>query len=266
MSVIMQSPPRSEYKYNHHNTTVDVDSDSNGNDMSDALSPFSSPPSSNISWEATRDAMNKLIAHCTNTNTNTSTDTTMSIIDEMTEAISPSSLQRQQDTIIHNTQTILSHIQSKLQSTQSQYTQEQNTIQSTRQYIHDLELEMNDISTTNEDLVQEEIQLTQHIQQYTTLANECVNVQQEVEVQQKEQVYRLQTQISLHALVSGIKWDFDTDLDCIAGEIEVNRKNSSSRSRSSNGHGNVYTKRFELDRRDYSSFDLANLLWDMMEA
>ena len=121
-----------------------------------------------------------------------------------------------------------------------------------KKHIDDLEHEVNEIQDHVNQAKEEEMQLKKQIEHYTEQANERVEQMDEVEIKKKEELYRLRTQISLHAHVTGIKWDFDDDVESIAGEIDIPSKK--------------VQKRFVIDRENRSSFDVVNQVWTMMEA
>mmetsp|Transcript_8960 Transcript_8960/g.18615 ORF Transcript_8960/g.18615 Transcript_8960/m.18615 type:complete len:252 (+) Transcript_8960:143-898(+) len=88
------------------------------------------------------------------------------------------------------------------------------------------------------------------IAMYQAEASQELDLILDVEEEQKQQVPRLKMTISLYASTTGIKWDF-CDPDLLLGQVEIPSQNS--------------FKLFNIDPRDYSRVETADMLWNLME-
>jgi len=85
---------------------------------------------------------------------------------------------------------------------------------------------------------------------YQAEASQELDMIMDVEEQRKQQVPRLKMTISLFASTTGIKWDFE-DPDILSGQVAIPSRCS--------------FKLFNVDPRDYSPVETADILWDMMD-
>jgi septal ring factor EnvC (AmiA/AmiB activator) len=106
--------------------------------------------------------------------------------------------------------------------------------------------------------------LAQELQEYDdeiySVRDEIAGYKQEISLQledaesleglRKIQVPRMQQQISLYAMCTGIKWDFAQERR-LAGTADVPSQQG--------------LRQFSIDPEEHSSFEIANQLWDMME-
>lgn len=209
------------------------------------------------SWEATSRAMNQLLRKYGKTNNIDSNDNRSNSSAKLMEDLQPvlaglpSTFRSEIEIIRKDAQSITSQITSKIDMCTSSLSAEQAQLSEAQAHISSIQTEVSSIATQNAEVQHEMTQLQDKINHYTILAEEQIENINEVEMNQKEEVYRLQTQISLHAHVSGIKWDYDESMDYISGEIDIPQTKT--------------IKLFSLERADFSSFDLANHLWEMME-
>jgi chromosome segregation ATPase len=146
---------------------------------------------------------------------------------------------------------ICSDINSKIKECSRNFSQEEENLREILTHISNLQDEVNDIRNGVNESKEQEDEIRRKIILYNEQASERVVHIDEVELRKKEEVYRLQTQISLHAHVTGIKWDYE-DIDSIKGEIDIPSKQ--------------IQKRFEIDREGKSDFEIVNSFWTMMEA
>lgn len=85
---------------------------------------------------------------------------------------------------------------------------------------------------------------------YQVEASQELDMIMDVEEQRKQQVPRLKMTISLFASTTGIKWDFE-DPNILSGQVAIPSQSS--------------FKLFNVDPRDFSPVETANILWDMMD-
>jgi len=210
---------------------------------SDSISSFTLPNSK--TWEATRDAMNQLLERY-NDNSN---DKSIALIHEINADLEH--VEEEEKAIRDDADAIVDEIQNRIGTCSKNFSQEEQNLRQEQRHIQDLECEVDEIRDNNIIAKEEEKQLERKIEYYRELANEHVEQIDEVELEKKEEVYRLQYQISLHATTTGIKWDYD-DIHVMSGEIDIPSKQ--------------VQKRFSIQRENQSSFEIVNQLWTMMEA
>ena len=218
------------------------------NDMVEAssfsvLSPFSSTTSR--TWEETRDAMDKLLLQFEGPNA--SNDTV--VLKDVTNGIK--SLHENVDTLKSKSSKIKDEIKTRIQISSGHLDEESEALKLQQERLKEKHTEIEKIKYEIAVLVKKEMELKVKIDQYKQDAFEDIGQIDEVEEEKKQDVFRLQQHISLLAMVSGIKWDYDC-VDSIAGEIEIKSKNKHVR--------------FEIDEDKHSPFEIANMLWDTISS
>jgi len=123
--------------------------------------------------------------------------------------------------------------------------------------LGDLSAQLSKFHEQRQNLLREIDELTdrqclsqERIAMYQTEASQELDIIIDVEEEQKQQVPRLKMTISLYASTTGIKWDF-ADPDLLSGLVEIPSQNS--------------FKLFNIDPRDYSLVQTADMLWNFME-
>ena len=228
------------------NEDEDETTDSNFNSSDSSSTTTSS--SFNLrttSWEAAQEAMRQLMEQ-----DNVAIHKNMHVVNKISNSIR---LLGEKEREIHQeADKIDDQIQNSIQECSKHFSQEEEELHQMRKHVDNLENEVDEIRDVVNQDKEEESQLKKQIEHYLEQANERVEEIDEVEVKKKEEVYRLRTQISLHAHVTGIKWDYDDDIDSMVGEIDIPSKQ--------------VQKRFAIDRENRSSFEVVNQVWTMMEA
>jgi len=199
-----------------------------------------------LTWEATRNAMNQLLDAYDNDETLARRKTFIHNV-----ASNLTNLEQSETAIVSVGNSIIFEIAERITECSKSFSQEEQNLRQQQKHIADLENEVKEIRNSVDVAKEEEIALQKKIRHYTEQANARVERIDEVEVQKKEEVYRLQTQISLHAHVTGIKWNYD-DIDSIKGEIDIPSKQ--------------IQKKFEIEKEGRSDFEIVNQFWTMMEA
>jgi len=200
-----------------------------------------------LTWEATRDAMNQLLD--TYDDEETLLARRKTLIHNVESNLT--NLEQSETDIVSEGTSIISQITERINECSKNFSEEEQNLRQQQRHIADLENEVNEIRNSVDMAKEEEIILQKKIRHYKEQANARVERIDEVEIQKKEEVYRLQTQISLHAHVTGIKWNYD-DIDSIKGEIDIPSKQ--------------IQRKFEIEREGRSDFEIVNQFWTMMEA
>jgi chromosome segregation ATPase len=209
------------------------------------IMPFASDEPT-LTWEATLDSMNQLLESYDNEETLSHRTPIIRSIESSVQNIE----QSKSNTELEGN-AIISDIADRIKDCSSNFSQEEQNLRQQQKHVADLEYEVDEIRNSVDEVKEEDLALQKKIQHYREQASERVERIDEVEVQKKEEVYRLQTQISLHAHVTGIKWDYD-DINSIKGEIDIPSKQ--------------IQKRFEIEKEGRSDFEIVNKFWTMMEA
>lgn len=236
LSVVVDSPF-------HESKANDVDTPASSSSPLSVFSQFS--PTSSRNWEETRDLVDKVLMQFEGPNASND----IAIIKGNREIIKK--LENNVDVLKSKSNKIKEQVQSKIDSCVEELKSEAVSIRVQTERFEEIESQLNEIKKKTSDLVKVEKELKLKIDEYRELACQEVEQLDEVEEEKKAEVYRLQKHISLLALVSGIKWDYDC-VESIAGEVEIP---------STGKH-----MRFEIDRDNHSSFDIANMLWDTIAA
>ncbi|KAG7366500.1 hypothetical protein IV203_029170 [Nitzschia inconspicua] len=90
----------------------------------------------------------------------------------------------------------------------------------------------------------------QRIALYQEEASQELDVVSDLEEEKKRQVPRLKASISLYAVTTGIKWDFENP-DILSGQVDIPSHKG--------------FKLFSIDPRDYSPVETADMLWNLTE-
>lgn len=203
------------------------------------FSPFS--PSTTPTWEETRDSVDKLLLQFEGPNASKDT----AVLKDNTNIIHK--LEENVELLKSKSSKIKNEIKMRIQDTSKSLEEESDSLRLQSDHFNQKRRETDKIKSEIEALVNTEIDLKMKIDQHKRDASEEVGQIDEVEEEKKAEVYRLQQHISLLALVSGIKWDYDC-VHSIAGEVEVPSKGKQVR--------------FEIDKEKYSVYEIANMLWD----
>jgi hypothetical protein len=198
-----------------------------------------------FTWETTKDAMHQLL-ECYNDER--SIRDAESVLKQCMSDISE--LSGVKEELVSDGDEIVSDINAKIKECSRNFSREEENLQQILTHISNLQDEVSDIRSSVNESKEQEHEIRQKIMLYNEQASERVEQIDEVEVKKKQEVYRLQTQISLHAHVTGIKWDYE-DMDSIKGEIDIPSKQ--------------IQRRFEVDREGKSDFEIVNSFWTMME-
>lgn len=231
-------------------TSVVVGSPANENQSSDNDAPSSfsvlSPRTSNFqTWEETRESMAKVLRQFEGTNASND----VAILKENSNVMNQ--LESNLQYLKTKSSRIKDQIQEQIQNCAQQFQDESNSLQLQQQRVGEVTNEIDRIRRKTSELVGKEKELKTKIEHYKDQASQEVEQIDEVEEEKKAEVFRLQQHISLLALVSGIKWDYDC-IDSIAGEVEIPSKRKHIR--------------FEIDREEHCPFEIANILWGKIGA
>lgn len=202
------------------------------------LSPFS--PSASRSWEDTRDSMDKLLLQFEGPNASNEIAVlkdNMNIIKKLEENVG---------LLKTKSNKIKEEIQSRIDDSMRKLEEETEALRFQQDCVNEKRSEVDKMKREIAELIKKEMELKMKIEQHKEDASQEVEDLDEVEEEKKAEVFRLQQHISLLALVSGIKWDYDS-IDTIAGEVEIPSKKKHIR--------------FEIDKDQHTPFEIAHMLW-----
>mmetsp|Transcript_26960 Transcript_26960/g.31359 ORF Transcript_26960/g.31359 Transcript_26960/m.31359 type:complete len:252 (-) Transcript_26960:70-825(-) len=231
-SVVFSSPP-SQYNTPSSNINVNLSSSLS------ILSPFS--PASCRPWEETREAMEKVLYQfqgLKSSNDYNLIKETSNVIERMEGHV---------NVLKEKSTTIKDRIQNRIEYFAEQCNSETEKLEKQQQKIDEFKSEVDTIRDCLSNLLKEEKEMKARIDEYKIQASQEVEQIDEVEEEKKVECDRLRNQISMYAVITGIKWDYDT-IESIAGEVEIPSKGKHVR--------------FEIDPEQYSPFEVTNMLWD----
>ena len=159
-------------------------------------------------------------------------------------------LESRKDELHAQANNIMEQIKARTDECSKACMNELNDLHNHRETLKSLEMELNNIRLKNLHLDEKQSTVKERIEGYRAEAKEEVEQIDELEEERKAEVPRLKQQISILATSTGIKWDYNR-VDVLAGEIDIPSQK--------------IHKRFLIDMENYSKFEIANKLWDMIE-
>ncbi len=207
------------------------------------LSPFSQTPPR--TWEETCDAADKILLQFDGpkaTNDMITLKENKKIIDGFENDV---------DVLQTKSNRLKEEIQFRINDCLEKYNKKIDSIRLQRELIEELRNEIDSIKSITHESIEKERELKIKIDQYKDQASQEIEEIDEVEEEKKAEVSRLQEHVSLLAVVSGIKWDYEC-VESIAGEVEVPSKGKHVR--------------FEIDPDEHSPYEITNLLWDLISS
>lgn len=231
-SVVISSP-LNETKFNNDETSSPFS----------VMSPFS--PTTSRTWEETRDSVDKVLLQFEGPNASND----IAVLKDNTNVINK--LEENVGHLKTKSNKIKDQIETRIQDCTQQLKDEFDSLRLKQERVNDKRSEVEKMKREIIDLAKKEIELKKKIDQHKEEASQEVEQIDEVEEEKKAEVFRLQQHISLLALVSGIKWDYDC-IHTIAGEVEIPKKGKHVR--------------FEIDKEKYSPFEIANILWEKISS
>lgn len=166
------------------------------------------------------------------------------------------SLDRQQplQTLRNKAQTAMKDWKSKIETAEQNHAQANATVATLKTELERLNGEYDDLRRQTQSVQQETEELDAEREAFRTFVLDNAQKIQETRQQRKYTLPRMQQQFSLYATMTGIKWDFDAQIEnrnVLAGEVRVPSQST--------------MRHFYIHKLDYSEYELANLLWDMMD-
>ena len=204
-----------------------------------------SSPTSGRTWDETRDTVDKILLQFEGPNASND----IAILKENSSILE--NLRDNVDNLKLKSNEIKDQIEIQTKIASQQLEDEAESLRLQQERLDSIQKEVDKVQSDTKELTRKEKELKIKIDQYKDQASQEVENIDEVEEEKKAEVYRLQQHISLLALVSGIKWDYDR-VDSIAGEVEIPSKGKHVR--------------FEIDREEHSDFEIANMLWNKIGA
>jgi predicted nuclease with TOPRIM domain len=162
-----------------------------------------------------------------------------------------SKLEQRKELLLSESNEIKAQIQSATEKCSNLLQVETEKLKSHERNLDELQTELDRILRKRKDLQKQLDEVNHHIHVYSTEASQEIEGFDSVELERQDEVPRLKQQISLHATGTGIKWDFHRT-DALVGEVSIPSRK--------------VLKRFCVELNDHSSFEIANKVWDIMDA
>eukprot|EP00535_Pseudo-nitzschia_heimii_P009031 CAMPEP_0197191414 /NCGR_PEP_ID=MMETSP1423-20130617/23355_1 /TAXON_ID=476441 /ORGANISM="Pseudo-nitzschia heimii, Strain UNC1101" /LENGTH=248 /DNA_ID=CAMNT_0042644041 /DNA_START=142 /DNA_END=885 /DNA_ORIENTATION=+ len=141
---------------------------------------------------------------------------------------------------------IKNHLSSKIKLANDLRKNETNILQELSAELSNFHNQRQKLLREIDELDDRQLRSQEKIAKYQAEASQELDIILDVEAEQKLKVPRLKMTISLYASTTGIKWDF-ADPNLLSGQVEIPSQNS--------------FKLFQIDPRDYSSVEMADMLW-----
>ena len=116
--------------------------------------------------------------------------------------------------------------------------------------VQSLEQQITSLQQKNSDMLSRRRDAEEAIPVHAAVASEQVAELDEIETRHIKTLPKIKQEISLHALMTNIKWDYNRT-DVLAGEVSIP---------SVSVH-----RRFEIEKDGLSDFEIAERLWGMIE-
>ena len=168
---------------------------------------------------------------------------TKSLLDEMSSTMS-TELQSSSNEII-------SKIITSIKNEQDALKKESNELSTQLSLVQELESQRSTLTRNNTTIITKRRELEKQIPIHTTAASQEVAALDEIEYRHIKQLPKIKNELSLHALMTNIKWDYGR-VDVLAGEVSIPKKS--------------LHKRFVIDKSSgESEYVIAEKLWEMIE-
>ena len=220
------------------------------------ITPFStisstfSPPTSPFSttsprtWDETQNAMNKLLEELEGPNAQDNLKT-VAVCDTLLQK-----MENQVEVIRSTSKSLQTQLKNRMEEAMKAYEKEEDVLKEAEDKNTILRERITELRDENEKILKDTKDSKAKTVRYQIESSKQLDQIDEVEAQKKRDVPKQQQYISLFATTTGIKWDYDC-VDSLAGEIEIGSKG--------------VHKRFNIDSDDYSSYEIADMLWKMID-
>ena len=205
-------------------------------------SPFS--PASARTWEGTHTAMDKLLEQFQGPMELENLKIAQECVTLRVK------LEEQEKVIRSKADGIKAQIKSHLDVATRACDEEEHSLKKIEEKTLLLQERVSELRDENEEIVAATKESKAKTLQYQIDASRELEQIDEVEALRKREVPKQQQAISLFSTATGIKWDYDC-VDSLAGEVEIPIKG--------------IHKRFNIDSDDYSPYEIADMLWKLME-
>lgn len=144
---------------------------------------------------------------------------------------------------------IANGISSSIESERLALSDESSELSRRASAVHGLEREAASLRDAGADLLARRREAEGRIPLHAAVASEQVSELEEVQHRHVRTLPKIKNELSLHAVMTNIKWDYNRS-DVLAGEVAIPSR--------------AVHRRFEIERDDLSEFEIAERLWDMI--
>eukprot|EP00581_Thalassiosira_minuscula_P011368 CAMPEP_0183730228 /NCGR_PEP_ID=MMETSP0737-20130205/32301_1 /TAXON_ID=385413 /ORGANISM="Thalassiosira miniscula, Strain CCMP1093" /LENGTH=222 /DNA_ID=CAMNT_0025962667 /DNA_START=42 /DNA_END=710 /DNA_ORIENTATION=- len=145
---------------------------------------------------------------------------------------------------------ISTNLSSDIENEKQSLSNESNQLSQQLSFIQELESQISELQQSNADMISRRREAEQSIPLHRAVASEQLEEMDEIQSRHVRKLPKIKRELSLHALMTNIKWDYSR-CDVLAGEVSI-----PSRS---------VHKRFVIEKEELSEFEIAERLWAMIE-
>ncbi|KAL7527633.1 hypothetical protein ACHAXR_002050 [Thalassiosira sp. AJA248-18] len=159
-------------------------------------------------------------------------------------------LASQSDRLHTSSRTITDSISTSIQNERIALSNESNELSQQISRVTSLEQQVASLEQSHVSLTARRRSAEEAIPLHAAVASEEIDEIKEIESKHIKRLKKNKHELSLHALMTNIKWDYNR-LDVLAGEVSVPSK--------------CVHRKFEIEKGELSEFEIAERLWGMIE-
>jgi len=221
------------------------------------ISLTSSTDSSNISWNETLETMQdvKNIFQSEISIAGNETPPLHSDIDDDIAMVSRAAatidrIEKNASRIEQNAKNASSKLKTRITKEEEAYNSESNELRNQKEAVETIQSEVNALTHTHESLLNQDEEEKRKINLRKEEVAEEIEELDMIEVERMREVPRVKRAISMYAMFTGIKWNYDRD-DMLEGIATIPTTKE--------------IKRFSVNPELHSKFDVANTIWNSIE-
>eukprot|EP00571_Detonula_confervacea_P016571 CAMPEP_0172310990 /NCGR_PEP_ID=MMETSP1058-20130122/13615_1 /TAXON_ID=83371 /ORGANISM="Detonula confervacea, Strain CCMP 353" /LENGTH=209 /DNA_ID=CAMNT_0013024031 /DNA_START=6 /DNA_END=635 /DNA_ORIENTATION=- len=150
-----------------------------------------------------------------------------------------------------SSRTITNSISNSIQNEKEALSNESNELSHQISVVQSLEEEISTLTRAQSSMVAKRREAEQSIPIHAAVASEQIDEREENQCRHIKKLPKIKQELTLHALMTNIKWDYNRTGGVLAGEVSI--------------PGRSVHRRFVIEKDDLSEFDIAERLWGMIE-
>lgn len=156
------------------------------------------------------------------------------------------------DRLKSSSREITNNISNSIQSEKNALANESSELSQQISRVQSLEQEVTTLHKTQSSMIAKRREAEQSIPLHAAVASEQIAELDQIECRHIKTLPKIKNELSLHALMTNIKWDYNRRSNVLAGEVSIPAKS--------------VHRRFVIERDgDLNEFEIAERLWGMIE-